>query len=62
MFYYKTLWFTKVLKWKPVFFKSVLGSRSENTAPVTRGHVKSFKMKNEILLQLQQLFLYIKKV
>ena len=35
-----------------LFLKSVLSSRSENTGPVTRDHVKSSQMRNGTPLQL----------
>ena len=35
-----------------MFFKSVFSSRSENTGPVTRDHVKSSKMSKKTPLQL----------
>ena len=35
-----------------VFFKSVHSSRSENTGPATRDHVKSSQRRNETPLQL----------
>ena len=35
-----------------MFFKYVLSSRSENTGPVTRGHVNSSQIRNEAPLQL----------
>ena len=38
----------RLSKWKSVFFKSVLSSRREKTERVTRGHVKSSQMRNEI--------------
>ena len=38
--------------YKIQFLKSLLSSRSENTGPVTRDHVKSSKMRNETPLQL----------
>ena len=44
--------FTKFQKWKYVFFKSVLSSRSENTEPVISDHVKSSETRNETPLQL----------
>ena len=39
-----------------MFLKSELNSRSENTGPVTRDHVKFLQMRNEAPLQLQRLF------
>ena len=44
MFNYEIAWygFTR-------FLKAVLSSRSENTKPVTSGHVKSSQMRNEHL-------------
>ena len=50
--YAKSSAFTKMLKCRFVFFKSVLSSRSKNTGPVTGDYVKSSEMRNETLLQL----------
>ena len=52
MFYYKIPWFYQNFKSENLFFQSVLGSRSENTRPVTTDHVKSSQVKNETPLQL----------
>ena len=52
MFYYKIPWFYQDFKNENLFFKSVLSSRSENTGPFTRGHVKSSQIRNEIPLKL----------
>ena len=46
-------------KWKPVVFKYVVSSRSKNTGPVTRDHVKSSRIRNETPLQLWKLFLHV---
>ena len=43
----KSCGFTKILKVKICFFKSVLSSCSKNTGPVTRAHVKSSQMRNK---------------
>ena len=52
MVYYKIFWFCQDLKVKICAFKSVLSSHRENSGPATRGHVKSFQMRNETPLQL----------
>ena len=45
--------FTKILKVRiRVFFKFVLGSRSENTGPVPRDHVTPSQIRNGTPLQL----------
>ena len=48
----KSRGFTEILKVKICDFKSVLGSCSKKTEPVTRGHVRSSQMRNEAPLQL----------
>ena len=53
MFYYEIPWFYQDFKSEnSCFFKSVPSSCSENTGPVTRGHVKSSQTRNETPLQL----------
>ena len=52
MFYYEIPWYYQGFKSENLCFLNVLSSRSENTGPVTRGHVKSSKMKNGAPLQL----------
>ena len=52
MFYYKIPSFYQDFENQNLcFFKSVLSSQSENTAPVTRDHVKSSQMRNQTPLQ-----------
>ena len=48
----KSCGFSKILKVKKIcfFFKSVLSSRSDNSGPGTRDHVKSSQMRNKTLL------------
>ena len=46
------------LKWKSVFFKSVLSSASENSRPVARDYVKSSQRRNETPLQLYRSFFH----
>ena len=58
MFYYEVPWLYQDFKSEDLFLKSILSSRSENTGPDTRGHIKSSQMRNEKLLQLQTLFLH----
>ena len=45
MFYYEIPWIYIDFKSESCIFKSALTSCSENTRPVTRGHVKSSKMR-----------------
>ena len=52
MFYYEIWWFYQDFKSENLFFKSVLSSRSENTGPVTRDHVKYSQTRSETPLQL----------
>ena len=59
MFYYEIPWFNQDFKSENLcFFKFVLSSYSENTGPVTRGHVKFSQMRNKTHLQLYKLFLH----
>ena len=52
MFYYKILRFYQDSKNENLLFKSVLSSRSKNTGPITRGHLKSSQIMSETPLKL----------
>ena len=52
MFYYEIPWFHQDFKSENLFFKSVLTSCSDNTAPVTRDQVKYSQTRNGTNLQL----------
>ena len=52
IFYNSHIYNCVIIKLKSVLFKSVLSSHSQNTGPVTRGHVKLSQMRNKAPLQL----------
>ena len=52
MFYYEIPWIHQDFKSENLFFKSVLTSCSDNTAPVTRDQVKYSQTRNGTNLQL----------
>ena len=61
MLYYKILrFFYQDSKNENLLFKSVLSSRSKNTGPITRGHVKSSQIMSETPLKLKRLFLHVR--